>query len=257
MKLITLNIWGGRVHDKLEPFFKAHADADIFCFQEVFKVIENSPAGTNTVKWLDLEPNFNLFKTLQDFLPPHVGKFCQTFHDSYGQAVFLKSEIKVLHYGEHLIARGNWDHGPDYTDDSDHHRKAQWFEVKINGKKMLLVNAHLTHRPEGKRDSEKRLRQSKIIVDLLNMFDCPKILVGDFNLMPDTESIAMFERAGLRNLVKEFKVTATRTELYRRFKDGPKFADYIFVSPEITVNDFKVLPDVLSDHSPLYLDFNL
>lgn len=37
MKLITLNIWGGKVFEPLMSFFKKHAeDTDIFCLQEVF-----------------------------------------------------------------------------------------------------------------------------------------------------------------------------------------------------------------------------
>jgi endonuclease/exonuclease/phosphatase family metal-dependent hydrolase len=67
----------------------------------------------------------------------------------------------------------------------------------------------------------------------------------------------MIERSGIRNLVKEYGVESTRTKLYRRYETGSKFADYIFVSPEVKVNDFKVLPDEVSDHSPLMLDFDL
>jgi endonuclease/exonuclease/phosphatase family metal-dependent hydrolase len=93
-----------------------------------------------------------------------------------------------------------------------------------------------------------------MIVNFMNLFDCPKILMGDFNLLPDTESIKIIEAAGLRNLIKEFGITETRTELYKK---KLRFADYAFVSPEIKVKDFKVLPDVVSDHSPQYLDFEI
>ena len=34
-----------------------------------------------------------------------------------------------------------------------------------------------------------------------------------------------------------------------------KFADYTFVIPEIKVNEFKMLPDEVSDHLAMYLDF--
>ena len=57
-----------------------------------------------------------------------------------------------------------------------------------------------------------------------------------------------------RNLITEFKVTSTRTSLYD--KQEP-YADYIFVSPNIEVNQFRVLPDEVSDHAALYLDFGL
>jgi len=34
-----------------------------------------------------------------------------------------------------------------------------------------------------------------------------------------------------------------------------KFADYVFVSPEVTVKDFMVLQDQVSDHLPLWVEF--
>lgn len=37
MKLVSLNVWAGRVFDPLMNFVSEHArDTDIFCFQEVF-----------------------------------------------------------------------------------------------------------------------------------------------------------------------------------------------------------------------------
>ena len=38
MKLINLNIWGGKIHDKVLEFIKTKAsETDIFCLQEIFK----------------------------------------------------------------------------------------------------------------------------------------------------------------------------------------------------------------------------
>jgi len=78
------------------------------------------------------------------------------------------------------------------------------------------------------------------------------VLCGDFNLLPDTESLKRLEGIGLRNLIKEYGITSTRTSFY----DKPaKFADYALVSEGIEVKDFKILPDEVSDHSPMYLEF--
>ncbi len=253
MKLTTLNLWGGRVK-KLEEFFDVHRDIDIWCFQEIFHGANK--LSESNVRVPGLEPDLDLFKTLQSHLPDYVGEFCQTFKEVYGLATFTRSKVKIIDRGETFVHRGDWETNND-AETKDHHRKIQWLELKIDGKNLLLVNAHLTHRPQGKSDSPKRLKQSGVIVDFLAMFDCPKILVGDFNLLPETESIKMIEKTGMKNLVTEHGVTSTRTELYRRFKDGPRFADYIFVSPDIKINDFKVLPDVVSDHLPLFVDFDL
>lgn len=249
MKLITLNLWGGRVKEKYPAFFDKHAEADILFFQEVFKT-HGEQYHVPTVGYsVDLE----LLGTLSGHLGSHEAHFCQVLKDYYGIASFFREGMRIVEKGEMLVARGDWDDNQT-SNDRDHHRKAQWFEVEIKGKRVLFVNVHLTHRPEGKRDSPKRIMQSDMLIRLITMFDGPKILAGDFNLLPDTESIRMIEAAGMRNLVKEYGIEATRTELYKK---PLKFADYVFVSPGVKVNDFKVLPDVVSDHAPLALDFDI
>ncbi len=249
MKLVTLNIWGGRVGSRLPDFFAKYNDIDIWCFQEVF----NKKEGPVYVKTEGFEPDNNLQKTLSNYLNLHQDEFCPVLEKCYGIASFIHTNIKIIETGETLVACGDWWKLGD-GHNRDHHRKLQWLEVEVDSKKLLIVNVHLTHRPEGKKDSEKRIRQSQTIIDFLNMFDYPKILVGDFNLLPTTQSIQMIEDAGMINLVKKHNVESTRTELYKK---PLKFADYIFVSPEIRVKDFKVLPDVVSDHSPLYLEFEV
>ena len=41
MKLLTLNTWGGKVHEPLLKFIEQRAeDTDIFCLQEVFSATD-------------------------------------------------------------------------------------------------------------------------------------------------------------------------------------------------------------------------
>jgi endonuclease/exonuclease/phosphatase family metal-dependent hydrolase len=250
MKLITLNTWGGRLKEKFEVFFKRCPGIDIWFFQEVYNSKKEDDfvniGGYN-------KPDFSFHDTISKHLDSHTKHFCQVFKGIYGLSTFIKPEIKIIGSGEMFIAKGDW-YGGDHQDHQDHHRKLQWFEINLGKKNVLLMNVHLTHRPEGKKDSAKRLLQSDMIIKFMNMFDCPKILAGDFNLLPDTESIKMIEETGMRNLIKEYGITSTRTEIY---KNPYRYADYVFVSPEITVKEFKVLPDSVSDHSPVYLDFEV
>jgi len=261
MKLITLNIWGGRVHDALAEFFTKHQDVDIFCFQEVFRLLDSGVVPESIARFAGYEPDTDLFCTLKRYLSSHKGHFCQTFKETYGVAIFLKPHIQIIRQGEVFVAKGDWDNGKGW-DDSDHDRKIQWMECSSQGtqltvkdKKFSIINTHLTHRPEGKIDSPKRIQQSKTISEFIKNTTGPKIMAGDFNLLPDTQSIKMIEDAGMRNLVKDYKVSSTRTKLYRKFVNGPKFADYIFSSSDIQINDFRVLPDIVSDHAPLFIDF--
>ena len=77
-------------------------------------------------------------------------------------------------------------------------------------------------------------------------------MCGDFNLLPNTQSLAILEE-GMRNLIKEFGITSTRSELYTK---SEKYADYILTSPDIAVHDFKVFSDTISDHLPLMVEFS-
>ncbi|MBP8994985.1 MAG: hypothetical protein KBG30_14410 [Bacteroidales bacterium] len=86
----------------------------------------------------------------------------------------------------------------------------------------------------------------------MDNFNGAKILCGDFNVAPDTKSMEILETS-MNNLVKEYKVTTTRSHLYTK---EHKFADYILVSPEIKVKKFEVIQDVVSDHLPLMLEFD-
>ena len=79
-----------------------------------------------------------------------------------------------------------------------------------------------------------------------------KILCGDFNLDISTESVHILEQEMI-NLVREFKINSTRSTLAPSSKG--RFADYIFASDKIKINKFNVLNDVVSDHLPLYVDF--
>ena len=57
---------------------------------------------------------------------------------------------------------------------------------------------------------------------------------------------------GMRNLIAEYKVPTTRTYYYKREE---KHADYILVSPDVTIKQFSVINTVVSDHMPLMVEF--
>ncbi len=114
----------------------------------------------------------------------------------------------------------------------------------------MICNFHGLWNGKGKSDTEDRLKQSEKILEFIGGTDDSVILAGDFNLSPDTESLAMLEK-DMRNLIKEYGITSTRTSYYEKEN---KFADYVLVSPGIAVKDFRVLPDEVSDHAALYLE---
>jgi endonuclease/exonuclease/phosphatase family metal-dependent hydrolase len=130
----------------------------------------------------------------------------------------------------------------------------QWIHIKHGRKDVMIMNVHGHWSAEGKSDNANRLEQSKIISDFIKSSGpVPKIMVGDFNLLPETQSIKILE-GHFTNLITKYNIPTTRTELY---KGDDKHADYAFVSDEILVEGFEALPDVVSDHVPLALQFDV
>lgn len=162
--------------------------------------------------------------------------------------MFVRKGIDVLEEGDILI----YDN-PDYVGSGgDHSRNLQWMKCRIDGKIYSILNVHGLWTGTGKSDTPERITQSERIRNVMDAIETPKILCGDFNLRPDTQSIKILGK-GMKNLINEHNITSTRTSLYKKEE---KHADYIFVSPEIVVNRFEVLEDEVSDHSPLLLDFS-
>lgn len=233
-------------------------DTDIYCFQEVFdsssEILEVDGARTH------------LFNELKSLLPDFQGYFAPSysgwadekrvdFHISEGQAIFVKNGYEAKEAGS-IYIYGNQEIEilEDFTNEP---KNLQYIKLAERGKEFLIANAHGKWYPGDKLDTPERLEQSKKINEFLAGHNGPKILCGDFNLMPETQSIKLLEK-NLRNLIKEFRIKNTRNEIsWKNFNNTQYFADYAFVSPEIKVNKFAVPYNEVSDHLPMILEFSL
>jgi len=251
MKLITLNTWAGRLKEPFEKFLKKKmVDTDIFCFQEIFNDLDEETPTTNLIN--HDEGNRHILKEVDEILNDFDMYFCPVFENVYGIAIFLRKGFEVVASGEVMLYENP---SFDPKDESnDHNRKMQWIHIKHGRKDVMIMNVHGHWSAEGKSDNANRLEQSKIISDFIKSSGpVPKIMVGDFNLLPETQSIKILE-GHFTNLITKYNIPTTRTELY---KGDDKHADYAFVSDEILVEGFEALPDVVSDHVPLALQFDV
>jgi endonuclease/exonuclease/phosphatase family metal-dependent hydrolase len=242
MKLISLNTWGGQKHAPLMEFFKAHQDVDIFSLQEIY---HEAPLREVEDEWKD--DALNLYADIKKVLPGYQSYFRPNIKNWYGLAFFIKKDLTITEEGEIWVYED-----PQYVSGGNHPRNLHYVTLETSQGLRTILNIHGIWNGEGKSDSEHRLKQSDNIVNFLKNLKTPHVLSGDFNLLPETESIKKLEQFGLRNLIKEYGVTSTRTSFYPK---PNRFADYVFVSNGITVKDFKVLPNEVSDHSPLALEF--
>ncbi len=261
MKLISLNVWGGKLYQPLIEFIKTYSlDTDIFCFQEIFDTKSEIKSYKNIRANLlseikNILPNFNYF-----YFPTLFGlnDKCKKvdFNLSHGVAVFFKKTITVDYHQNYFISRPH-SLKSIKEDFSDIAVPLQVVRLHADNHIFLVFNFHGTPFPAPKVDTKQRINQSKYVKKILNYFKGTKILVGDFNLFPDTESIKLLEE-NMINLIKEYKIDRTRSMLspFWGKEDFQKYADYTFVSKDVKVKSFKV-PDVnISDHLPMILEFN-
>jgi endonuclease/exonuclease/phosphatase family metal-dependent hydrolase len=108
---------------------------------------------------------------------------------------------------------------------------------------VFLVHLSLKYR--------HRQEQLKHLHDLIDAAHKPVIVAGDFNTFTGKDELFLFKRAtGLRSAntrsLASYPARMPRAEL-----------DFVLVSPEIEVQDFRI-PDVrLSDHRPIICDFTV
>ena len=254
MKLICLNTWGGKAGaEKLLAFLDSHRDADFLCLQEIWSApyahLDGAAAGAEVIDHAEIMVYGK--QEISALLGGHEAFFHPHHLDDYGLMTLVSKTLKVVDSGDVFVHRER-----GYVPEGNiglHARNLQFVTVDGRSGPLSVMNFHGLWNGRGKGDSEERIEQSRRILKFLAGRRKPFVLCGDFNLLPETESLRMLEAAGLRNLVAEFGVTSTRTSLYTR---AELFADYVFVSDGIDVRDFRVLADEVSDHAPLLLEFD-
>jgi len=258
MKLISLNTWGGKIYNPLINFIKDNSHTtDIFCFQEVF----------NTTSDITEHSGFriNIYSEITGILENHQGYFAPTldnyivgafqpnftnFNLSSGLAIFIKNNIKVLSHGDFYFYGNRDSFNP--KDLNSLPRNVQYLNFTDHSKLFTLCNLHGIWIKGSKGDIHSRIQQSNQIKNFLDQQEGEKILVGDFNLDINTESIKILE-SSMINLIKKYHISTTRSPL---FPGSDKFADYMFVSKKIKVIDFQVPNLEVSDHLPMTLEFS-
>lgn len=261
MKLVSLNTWGGKIYQPFITFIKkCSQDSDIFCFQEIYNttsdVKQYADIRANLLGELTkILPTFQFFYSIEisgfDSIPNPVD-----FNLTLGKVIFLRNKITVDSTND-ILLHGDRSEKFLKKDFSNLPLVLQSIDFTINKKQFTVLNIHGTSFPGTKLDTKLRLDHATKIKDFLKFKKGEKIIVGDFNLLPGTQSIKIIED-GMRNLVKEFNIQRTRSKLspFYGMVDFQKFADYTFVSKGVEVKSFEVPKVEISDHLPMILEFS-
>lgn len=225
MKIVFLNVWGGAVKDKLACYLEHQVhDTDIFCFQEATETMRQQCRDV-----LSGYQEFSEYKYRSET-------------DSHSQAIFVRNNIAVL--SSDTLASSDRDYG-----------LAIYMEVQTKNDTFFICNVHGNSRPVDKLDNPARITFSKEIITFFKDKKYPVVIGGDFNLMPDTESVEVFSRSGYRNLIKDFAIDTTRNHLaWDRFEQKMYYSDYVFLNDKVQLKNFSVPKNEVSDHLPLLVE---
>ncbi|WP_438747884.1 endonuclease/exonuclease/phosphatase family protein [Pararhizobium sp. O133] len=265
MRILSLNTWGGRLHESLMAYL-ADVDADVLCLQEVVRTPDR-PAGWLSYRdiGVELPQRAALFEEIAALLPDHQAFFAPTarglLHDGdtpvfseFGLATFVRKSLGVIGQAMDFV------HGafsPDGWGPHPRARNAQCLRLfdYDQGFAITVAQMHGLRDLAGKGDTPARDAQTKALTALIRRIwpgDERLIVCGDFNVLPDSSMFPALAELGLTDLVVSRGHTDTRTSYYE--KPG-RYADYMLVTPDVEVISFDAVaePEV-SDHRGLLLE---
>lgn len=233
--------------------------ADICTFQEAMNGIDDTCyemyCSKNRLVELKEYP-FNEFAPL--FIAKNItkhGVITRDFGGSVEQGSLILSKYSITnHKNQFYYNHYKYEYDATNFRQKDWCRSIQNAQININGKKLQIINVHGIWN-ENKIGDKRTIAQSEFILSNIRE-DIPCILLGDFNLLPNTKSIELINNK-MNNLINTFNIKSTRPTFEDGLDKGNLVCDYIFVNDKIKVNDFKVLNSDVSDHLPLLLDFEI
>lgn len=249
LKILSLNLFeGGLFWENIEAFL-LREKADIMCFQEAFDSDENQPLSFQSIKRLR-----SLFPKYHYYHSPEMHETWPHGSGDTGNAIFSKFPIVdqktvFLHRAYERIIRP-----ADEKDFSHYPKNMQHVVVEIDRKQLHVCNLHGIWELSGG-DTPERLQMSEIISKEIADHQ-PLILMGDFNLRPNTQTIAKIEE----KLTNAFKDKLTTT-FNMRHKTNPGYAtavvDMFFASHDVKVLTAECPEDDVSDHKALVVTIDL
>jgi endonuclease/exonuclease/phosphatase family metal-dependent hydrolase len=242
VKVLQLNAWGGRLEQQVIDLMR-HERPDIVCLQEI----------------IDIAGKAAFFPGITEL--QQVCGFAHAFHSPVFSFNFMQ---RTAHFGNAILSQlpfestetifTNLEYKPDFDFDTDDYniRNLQHAVIDIGKTKLNILNHHGHHIHQHKNGDTQTLRQMQQIADYVGTLEGPVILCGDFNLAPQSESLGKINGL-LANLSLTYKLKTTRNQLTPK----TEVCDYVFVNDSVRIHDFRVSPDIVSDHAALIAEFDV
>ena len=236
LRLLTLNLWN--ISEPLEPRYRALAAGleklrpEIVCLQEVYR----DPGSGRSQAEL-------------------VADMCRLKHHVGEDGLSIISSQPVLRSAIEPL--------PQVPDDPP--RQVLLAEFSVVSRRLLVVNTHLAYQPKM---VEERRKQAQAVLAAIRRHDpkpgdCPKVLCGDFNDVPDSPAVHLVleDEIGFRDAFAKchprshgVTYSPTRNPYVEPSWTENQRIDYIFLSRGLQAKNCTVVfdgargLDLVSDH---------
>lgn len=252
MKIIQVNVQYGFLLSPLVELINKERP-DIVCTQEI---VESAlPIG--------LSENYQTLSQIKQqtgypytFLAPTYGADAFNTHLEFGNAVFSKWPIENQ---QTIPITGDYIPTQTARDFDYNIRNLQTCSLDINGKKLSVANHQGYLAGAHSRGDDTSVAAMQKVAKSLAALPHPLIFCGDLNVAPNTTTVSVLDSLDLRNLTAENNIRTTLSKIHRApEKDRSSVpCDYIFVSDDVQVQNFRLADEVVSDHKALVLEFDV
>jgi len=246
MELLQLNMWQGRLAQQITELIDEQKP-DFITAQEIYR-------GGDTV--LAPENMFILYEKIAEQYPYHSFSAVNALKIARGKAEMgtaIFSQFPIVKESS-LFTHGSYVDGISVGNDVHNSRTLQSATIDVNGNELNLLTHHGHWVPNAYGDTESVHRMQRI-ADHIQALDqsTPLIFAGDLNVIP--ESPAMRPLDGIvRDLVASYAIKTTLSSIKNL---GNIVCDHVMVNDKIKVNTLYTRDEIVSDHAPLILDFEL
>lgn len=244
MKIVQLNIWGGKLGQQIIDFLNEEKP-DFVCMQEVNDL--KGRAGYKFFATLDEIKEGAGFD--EAFMSANYSSGYMERKLEYGNAILSKLPFKST---KTVFTRGEYKQNFDIVNDDGNIRSLQVAQIQVNGTTLNILNHHGYHLGINKSGDDETMRQMGLIADVIDKLQGPIIFCADLNLNPSSESVKIIDKK-LTNLSAANNLKRT----YNQFSAVNEVCDYIFINELVKVINFKMSDELLSDHKALILEFEL
>lgn len=243
MKVLQWNVWYKENIERVIGVLKAQ-DADVICLQELTRgYIEQSRENT----WEYIAHELGYAYRVQEI--PII-----TAETQWSQANAVFSRWPILH------RQAVWLHEPAELENPDDQYRG-YLEVVIDagGTEVTVATTHLSF----KTTLDTNPEDDAELANLLPRITAKRsgfILTGDLNAVPDSRRVRAIS-AHLRHAGPSYEQKTWTTKPFT-FKDLEAKSldwryDYVFASPDLAVQDARIVQTDVSDHLPVMVTFAL